>query len=83
MSGLDFFDASGVRVLVEVERELTRQGRHLALAEPSAVVDRVVRALDLERLFEIYPVVEMARSHAAGAPVQHAPCPGPAAPGTC
>ncbi|WP_017607797.1 STAS domain-containing protein [Nocardiopsis xinjiangensis] len=72
MSGLDFFDASGVRSLIAVHHELTLQGRHLALAEPAPVAARVLQALELGNLFEIYPVVQMARAHADGRPVHHA-----------
>ncbi|GHD19955.1 STAS domain-containing protein [Nocardiopsis kunsanensis] len=82
MSGLDFFDASGVRSLVAVHHELTRQGRHLALAEPAPVAARVIQALELESLFEVYPVVRMARAHADGRPVHHAPDTGCTVPGT-
>lgn len=73
MSGLGFFDASGVRALVAVYRELTRQGRHVVLAEPSAIADRVLEALGMRRLFEIYPMVEMALTHTSGLRVDGEP----------
>lgn len=73
LSGVGFFDASGVRALVAVHHELTRQGRHLALAEPSTVTARVIQALELDRFFEVYAVVEMAHAHADGRPVHHVP----------
>lgn len=66
MSGLDFFDASGVRALVAVYRRLTRQGRHVVLAEPAPIAARVLRALAMRRVFEIYPIVEMALTHTSG-----------------
>jgi anti-anti-sigma factor len=73
MSGLGFFDASGVRALVAVYRELTRQGRHVVLAEPSPIADRVLEALGMRRLFEIYPMVEMALTHTSGLRVDGEP----------
>lgn len=82
MSGLGFFDASGVRSLVAVHHELTRQGRHLALAEPAPMAARVLHALELEHFFEIYPVVRMARAHADGRPVHHVPDADCTVPGT-
>ncbi|WP_328807002.1 STAS domain-containing protein [Nocardiopsis coralli] len=81
LSGIGFFDASGVRALIAVHHELTRQGRHLALAEPTTVTARVLQTLELERVFEVYPVVEMAHSHADGRPVHHVPG-GRTVPGT-
>ena len=66
MSGLDFFDAGGIGALVAVHRELTRQGRHMALAEPTPIAARVLDVLGMDRLFEIYPLVEMALTHTSG-----------------
>lgn len=63
MSGVEFFDASGIRALVAVYRVLTGEGRHMVLAEPPAAVDRVLRALDLDEIFDIYPMLEMALAH--------------------
>lgn len=82
MSGLDFFDASGVGALIAVHRELTRQGRHMALAEPAPIAARVLDTLDMGRVFEIYPLVEMALTHTSGlrvdgAPVTAIPAPKP------
>lgn len=82
MSGLVFFDASGVRSLVAVHHELTRQGRHFALAEPAPVAARVIEALELGRLFEVYPVVQMAQAHADGRPVHYVPAADRTVPGT-
>ncbi|PDP89613.1 anti-anti-sigma factor [Glycomyces fuscus] len=66
MSGLDFFDASGVSALVAVYRSLTRQGRHVVLAEPAPIAARVLEALGMGRVFEIYPLLEMALTHTSG-----------------
>lgn len=73
MSGLGFFDASGVRALVAVYQVLTRQGRHVVVAEPSPIADRVLDALGMRRLFEIYPLVEMALTHTSGLRVDGEP----------
>ncbi|WP_159943242.1 MULTISPECIES: STAS domain-containing protein [unclassified Nocardiopsis] len=73
MSGLDFFDASGVRALIEVYRELTRQGRHVVLAEPSSIAARVLEALAMGRVFEVYPLLEMALTHTSGLRVNGEP----------
>lgn len=73
MSGLGFFDASGVRALVAVYRELTGQGRHVVLAEPSPIAARVLDALGMRHLFEIYPIVEMALTHTSGLRVDGEP----------
>ncbi|MBR8742407.1 STAS domain-containing protein [Nocardiopsis sp. MG754419] len=66
MSGVGFFDASGVRALVSVHRSLSEQGRHMVLAEPTAIAERVLDALTMRRLFDVYPMVEMALSHTSG-----------------
>lgn len=73
MSGLGFFDASGVRALVTVFHSLTRQGQHMVLAEPAPIVARVLEALTMRRLFEIYPLVEMALTHTSGLRVDGEP----------
>ncbi len=73
MSGLGFFDASGVRALVAVHQVLTPQGRHMVLAEPSPIADRVLDALGMRRLFEVYPMLEMALSHTSGLRVDGEP----------
>lgn len=66
MSGLGFFDASGVRALVAVHRALKERGRHMVLAEPASIAERVLEALGMRRLFDIYPIVEMALTHTSG-----------------
>jgi len=73
MSGLGFFDASGVRALVAVYQVLTGQGRHVVLAEPAPIAERVLEALGMRRLFEVYPMVEMALSHTSGLRVDGEP----------
>ncbi|ASU83805.1 anti-sigma factor antagonist [Nocardiopsis gilva YIM 90087] len=69
LSGVEFFDASGVRALMSAYRVLTREGRHMVLAEPSAAAARILETLRMDEVFEIYPIVEMAlaNSHAAQA----------------
>ncbi len=67
LSGVDFFDASAVRALMAVYRALTREGRHMVLAEPTEVATRTLQALGMDRIFEIYPIVEMALMHARSA----------------
>lgn len=66
MSGLGFFDASGVRALVAVHRVLQARGAHMVLAEPSSIAERVLEALGMRRLFDVYPIVEMALTHTSG-----------------
>lgn len=73
MSGLDFFDACGVGALVAVHRELTRRGRHMVLAEPTPIAARVLDVLGADRLFETYPLVEMALTHTGGLRLDGAP----------
>ncbi|WP_017602892.1 STAS domain-containing protein [Nocardiopsis alkaliphila] len=73
MSPLDFFDASGVRALTTVLHTLAGQGRHMVLAEPSAIAGRVLGALGMEQLFETYPLVEMALTHTSGLRVDGEP----------
>ncbi|MFE3456297.1 STAS domain-containing protein [Nocardiopsis aegyptia] len=73
MSGLEFFDASGVRALVSVARILWAQERHTVLAEPSPIAERVLTALDMGRVFEIYPLLEMALTHTSGLRVDSDP----------
>ncbi|MBB6171496.1 anti-anti-sigma regulatory factor [Nocardiopsis mwathae] len=63
LSGVVFFDASGVRALMAAYRVLIREGRHLVLAEPSPAVARILATLNMDRVFEIYPIVEMALAH--------------------
>ncbi|WP_393916696.1 STAS domain-containing protein [Halostreptopolyspora alba] len=67
LAGVHFFDASAVRALMAVYRVLTRDGRHMVLAEPADVASRTLQALGLDRIFEIYPIVEMALMHARSA----------------
>ncbi|MCY9783558.1 STAS domain-containing protein [Nocardiopsis sp. EMB25] len=82
MSGLDFFDASGLRALLSVSWSLTREGRHMVLAEPSPIAARVLDALGMGRVFEIYPLVEMALTHTSGLRVDGAPVSGGPVTGT-
>lgn len=65
LSKVLFIDLSGVRALMECYRILTREGRHMVLAEPSAAATRVLDALDLDQTFEVYPIVEAALVHTA------------------
>lgn len=60
LSGVEFFDASGVRALMSAYRVLTREGRHMVLAEPSPAAARILETLRMGEVFEIYPIVEMA-----------------------
>lgn len=66
MSRLDFFDASGVNALVSVFKSLALQGRHMVLAEPAPVAARVLEVLGMDRVFEVYPLLEMALAHTGG-----------------
>ncbi|MFV2196368.1 STAS domain-containing protein [Nocardiopsis sp. LOL_012] len=75
MSGLHFFDASGVRALLSVYRTLTAEGRHVVLAEPAPIAERVLDALGMGGVFEIYPMVEMALTHTSGLRVDGDPIP--------
>lgn len=68
LSQVGFIDASGLRALVTANRAYLRAGRHLVLAEPSAQATRLLDALAMERVFEIYPIVEMAAAHVAARP---------------
>ena len=42
MSGVTFFDSSGVRLLVELQRSLETSGRRMAVGSPSPAVRRVL-----------------------------------------
>ena len=74
LSRVEFFDASGRRALMAAYQRLTRDGRHMVLAEPAPAVSRVIDVLGLSGSFEVYPLVEMALAHTrasarqAGAP---------------
>ncbi|WP_067966166.1 STAS domain-containing protein [Nocardiopsis trehalosi] len=63
LSRADFFDASAVRALMEVYRRLTGDGRHMVVAEPAPLPARVLTALRLHEIIEVYPLVEMALAH--------------------
>ncbi|TDQ53422.1 STAS domain-containing protein [Actinorugispora endophytica] len=63
LSRVGFIDLSGVRALMECYRILTREGRHMVLAEPSSPAARILDALDMGQTFEIYPIVETALVH--------------------
>ncbi|MFC4563935.1 STAS domain-containing protein [Nocardiopsis mangrovi] len=63
LSGVVFFDASGVRALMGAYRRLTGEGRHMVLAEPTSVPARILDALQLHEVFDVYPLVEMALAH--------------------
>ncbi|MEY9212584.1 STAS domain-containing protein [Thermobifida halotolerans] len=66
LSRVEFMDVSGVRALIECCRVMTWEGRHMVLAEPSAAVERILSApLGLDRVFEVYPIVEAALVHTA------------------
>lgn len=72
LSRVTFMDVSGVRMLLHAWTELTRGGRHLVLAEPTPRVARLLEMLDLERVFPIYPLLEVALAdHAAAAARAH------------
>ncbi|WP_245928551.1 STAS domain-containing protein [Murinocardiopsis flavida] len=68
LSQVGFIDASGLRALVAANRAFLRAGRHLVLAEPSAQASRLLDALHIERIFDIYPIVEMAAAHVTAKP---------------
>jgi anti-sigma B factor antagonist len=52
-SGLDFLDAAGISVLLSAQRSLAARGGQLCLREPSRIVRRVVRVLQLEQLLPL------------------------------
>ncbi|QBI54197.1 STAS domain-containing protein [Streptomonospora litoralis] len=58
-TGVDFFDASGVRALMAARRRLGARGVRLVLGGPSAAVLRTLEALDLAAEFPVLPVAQV------------------------
>jgi anti-anti-sigma factor len=50
---LEFMSAAGIRVALEAQRRLARDGGQLVLRGPSALLMRVLQAAEVEHEFEI------------------------------
>lgn len=59
LSGVDFFDASGVRALMGVRRRLDARGVRMVLGGPSAAVVRTLDVLGLVGSFAVLPSAEL------------------------
>ncbi|MDQ1520083.1 MAG: anti-sigma factor antagonist [Actinomycetota bacterium] len=53
VSELAFISAAGVRVALEAQRQLARDGGQLVLRGPSALLMRVLQATEVDQEFEI------------------------------
>ena len=52
---LDFIDSAGLCALVDVDRDLRAQGRHVVLEHPTRPVRHLLRIAELDGHFEIVP----------------------------
>ncbi|GAA4920663.1 STAS domain-containing protein [Streptomonospora salina] len=59
LSGVGFFDASGVRALMAVRRRLDARGVRMALGGPSPAVLRTLEALGLAGCFTVLPQAQV------------------------
>jgi anti-anti-sigma factor len=66
LSGVTFYDASGLAVLVGASRRADQLGGVLRLAAPAPMTARVLRVTGLDSRFEIFSTV----ADATGAPAQ-------------
>ena len=53
MSGIEFIDSSGLRVLIETETRLSANAHHLTVASPSPQVQRVLELASLDTYLTI------------------------------
>jgi anti-sigma B factor antagonist len=53
MSGIEFIDSSGLRVLIETETRLSANSHHLTVAAPSPQVQRVLELASLDTYLTI------------------------------
>jgi anti-sigma B factor antagonist len=51
LSGVEFIDSSGLRVLVTQQQRRTAQGHHFAVADPSVCVQRLFDMVGLTEFF--------------------------------
>ncbi|WP_158566757.1 STAS domain-containing protein [Actinomadura craniellae] len=62
LTGLTFMDSTGLRVLLQAQRQTTAQQGTLALAAPAPAVRRVIEVTGLDRHFTIYDTLDEALS---------------------
>jgi len=65
LSGLEFMDSTGVRVLLDIRVMMKDRGGKLALAQPQHTVARMLNLVGADQLIPVYGTVEEA---AAGTP---------------
>lgn len=53
LSGVDFVDSSGLRVLIEAHQNRQADGRSLVLARPSAVVSRLLDIAGIDGYLDV------------------------------
>ncbi len=58
MSGVDFLDSSGVRILLDIVRNFKEAGKKIVMANPSPTVFRTLQLVSFDRLIPIAESVE-------------------------
>lgn len=66
LGGVGFMDSSGLAVLLNAHRRLTRAGRRLHIAAPDGPVRRLLRQSGLDATFFVHPSRKDAEKASAG-----------------
>ena len=70
LSGCDHVDSSGVGIIMMCYGKARKSGGELRLAGVTANVERVLRAVSLERIFQFYPTAAAAAEGFSASPPQ-------------
>lgn len=60
LGDVEYFSSSAMRVLIAVKRIIDREKGILRLCRTSSMVDKIMSALELIRVFEIYQTIDEA-----------------------
>jgi stage II sporulation protein AA (anti-sigma F factor antagonist) len=64
---LRYLDSSGINVLLDIHRNFCRQSRRMAVAGPSAMVQRIISIVGLDQVMPVFQTVEEALSYVGSA----------------
>jgi anti-sigma B factor antagonist len=57
---LKYIDSTGIKAILDVHRMFAEHGRRLMLADPPAVIRRVLDIVGIEKVIEVYPSIDSA-----------------------
>jgi len=60
LNELKYIDSTGIKTILDVHRAFTEHGRRLILADPPAIIRRVLDIVGLEKVMPIHPSLDSA-----------------------